>query len=83
MYDTEGSPSEIQQHVPDGPADGALSFVVHVGLRQILDEADNQFDVSYVVEKVKTVHGSVANSSHDGQNDYNNERTSDKGPAEP
>lgn len=49
---TESTARTIQDNVPDAPAQGALPAVVHVRLRRVLDQGDEQFNVGAKVEEV-------------------------------
>ena len=42
----------IQDDVANAPAHGALSQVVHVGLRRIFDQGDEQLDVGAEIEEI-------------------------------
>lgn len=55
LQDSKQSPSNIQQSIHDRKAFRTLPFVVHVRLREVLDQGRRQLNVAQHVQKVQPV----------------------------
>jgi len=45
LQDGKGAPSEVKKNIPDAPSVRAFTLVVHVGLRNVLDDGDEKFEI--------------------------------------
>ena len=71
---TERTPGEIEENVANAPSEGALPPVVHEGLREVLDECDEELDIGAQVEELEPVdHRRQRHDHGDGEEDEDTE----------
>lgn len=55
LQHAQNASSEVEQNVPYAPTNRAFPLIIHVRLRDVLDQRDGQFDVGTEVEEVQPV----------------------------
>ncbi|GMF22264.1 unnamed protein product [Phytophthora fragariaefolia] len=77
LADGQQASGDVQQHVPDGPADRGLALVVERDLREALDQRRHELDVAQQVEQVERVDHRVLSVAGDEHGEREEQRGHD------